>query len=170
MGNDRIDTDRSQIEQQSNENPSGASLPDNLAYVMYTSGSMGTPKGIAVPHRAITRLVMNTNFVQLGPEEVLLQFAPVSFDASTLEIWGALLHGARLVLFPPRLPSLEDLGNVIQAQKVTDTMWLDGHFPSDDRKQLGELERSQATAGRRRRPFSRARKEDRQALARMRHY
>ncbi|MFP2934483.1 AMP-binding protein, partial [Pyxidicoccus sp. 3LG] len=48
--------------------------------------------------------------------------APISFDASTFEIWGALLHGARLVVMPPQVPSLEELGHVIQQSGVT-TLW-----------------------------------------------
>ncbi|HWI60218.1 MAG TPA: condensation domain-containing protein, partial [Symbiobacteriaceae bacterium] len=56
------------------------------AYVIYTSGSTGRPKGSLVPHRAIVRLVRGANFADLGPEQFFLQLAPVSFDASTLEI------------------------------------------------------------------------------------
>lgn len=97
--------------------------PENLAYVIYTSGSTGKPKGVAVPQRAVVRLVKETNFMRFGPGEVFLQFAPVSFDASTLEIWGSLLNGARLVIFPPQLPSLEELGAVLREHHVT-TLWL----------------------------------------------
>ena len=96
---------------------------DNLAYVMYTSGSTGRPKGVAVPHRAVARLVRDTDYIQLGSEQVFLQFAPISFDASTLEIWGALLNGARLVLPPPHALSLEELGPAIELYGVT-TLWL----------------------------------------------
>src|SRR6266446_9413798 len=96
---------------------------DNLAYVMYTSGSTGTPKGVAVTHRNIVRLVKNTNYASFTRAEVFLQFAPVSFDASTFEIWGALLNGARLVIFPPHAPSLSELGEFIRKSSVT-TMWL----------------------------------------------
>ncbi|MEX0276231.1 MAG: AMP-binding protein, partial [Ruegeria sp.] len=60
---------------------------ESLAYVMYTSGSTGTPKGVAVPHRAILRLVQNPDFMELGPEERILQNSPIAFDAATLEIW-----------------------------------------------------------------------------------
>ncbi|HUF61818.1 MAG TPA: amino acid adenylation domain-containing protein [Verrucomicrobiales bacterium] len=95
----------------------------SLAYIIYTSGSTGLPKGAAIPHRAVVRLVRNTNFVSLGPDDVLLQFAPVSFDASTFEIWGSLLNGARLSIFPPHTPALEELGDFIGEQKIT-TLWL----------------------------------------------
>jgi aspartate racemase len=95
----------------------------DLAYVMYTSGSTGQPKGVMVENRAVARLVRNTNFCRFGPEEVFLQFAPVSFDASTLEIWGPLLNGGTLALMPPRAASLEELGRAIREYGVT-TLWL----------------------------------------------
>jgi amino acid adenylation domain-containing protein len=68
-----------------------------LAYVIYTSGSTGRPKGVAVPHRAIVRLVRDTNYIALGPDDVIAQASNTSFDAATFEIWGALLNGGRLV-------------------------------------------------------------------------
>ena len=63
------------------QNPAPAGGPNALAYVMYTSGSTGRPKGVMVENRAIVRLVRNTNYCRFGPEEVFLQYAPVSFDA-----------------------------------------------------------------------------------------
>ncbi|MFP2912873.1 non-ribosomal peptide synthetase, partial [Pyxidicoccus sp. 3LFB2] len=108
--------------QPTSEPPPGA-LPESLAYVDFTSGSTGRPKGVAISHRAVLRTLFGVDFAHLGPEETLLQLAPVSFDASTLELWGALLHGGRLVLFPPRPPSLEELGQVLREGRVT-TLWL----------------------------------------------
>lgn len=95
----------------------------DLAYVMYTSGSTGKPKGVAVTHRGICRLVRNTDYVRFTPEDVVLQLAPISFDASTFEIWGALLNGAQLVIHPPGMPSLEELGRFIRERKVS-ILWL----------------------------------------------
>ena len=66
------------------------------AYVIYTSGSTGQPKGVVVPHRAVTRLVINTDYCRPGPGDVVALASTFSFDASTFEIWGALLNGARL--------------------------------------------------------------------------
>jgi amino acid adenylation domain-containing protein/non-ribosomal peptide synthase protein (TIGR01720 family) len=97
--------------------------PDHLAYVIFTSGSTGRPKGVAVPHRAIVRLVRDAGYADLGPEQVFLQLSPVSFDASTFEIWGCLLHGGRLVIHPPGLPSLVELGAIVRGEGVT-TLWL----------------------------------------------
>jgi len=88
---------------------SGASS-ENLVYVMYTSGSSGKPKGVGVVHYNVGRLVTKTNYVQIRPDDVFLQLAPVTFDASTFEIWGALLNGAKLVLYPSD-PML-DLGKI----------------------------------------------------------
>ena len=96
---------------------------DSPAYVMYTSGSTGEPKGVLIPQRAVTRLVKNTNYVDLGPGQVFLQLAPLAFDASTFEIWGPLLNGGRLVLMPPGLASLDEIGAAIRAGGIS-TLWL----------------------------------------------
>jgi aspartate racemase len=101
----------------------GIGVATDLAYVMYTSGSTGQPKGVMVENRSVVRLVRDTNFCKFGPEEVFLQFAPVSFDASTLEIWGPLLNGGTLVLMPAEAASLEDIGRAIREHGVT-AMWL----------------------------------------------
>jgi amino acid adenylation domain-containing protein len=97
--------------------------PDHLAYVSYTSGSTGRPKGVCVPHRGVVRLVRNTHYAKFGPDEVFLQFAPIAFDASTLEIWGALLNGGRLVVYPPGPTALSELGEFIETNGIT-TLWL----------------------------------------------
>ena len=99
------------------------SEPNSLAYVMYTSGSTGRPKGVMVENRSIVRLVRNTNFCQFGPNEVFLQSAPISFDASTLEIWGPLLNGGQLVIMPPETFSFAGLGRAIRDHGVS-TLWL----------------------------------------------
>ena len=96
-----------------------------LAYVMYTSGSTGRPKAVAVPQRGIIRLVRGADYADFGPDQVFLQYAPISFDAATFEIWGPLLNGARLALAPGEKQSLADLGDTITREDVT-TLWLTG--------------------------------------------
>ena len=126
-------------------NPPNLSAPDNLAYVMFTSGSTGKPKGIAVTHRNIARLIKENDYACFDAAERFLLFAPISFDASTFEIWGSLLNGASLVVFPPKQASLAELGHVIREQRVT-VLWLTtGLFHQmvesrlDDLKQLRQL-------------------------------
>ncbi|NVJ15426.1 non-ribosomal peptide synthase/polyketide synthase, partial [Myxococcus sp. AM010] len=119
-----VDTEwDTQIAVQAESTPVANVGGSNLAYVMFTSGSTGKPKGVGVPHRAVSRLVLGTDFAHFGPEEVWLQLAPISFDASTLEVWGALLHGAKLVVYPAGTPSLEELGRKLESSGVT-SLWL----------------------------------------------
>ena len=105
------------------ENPSIIVGPEDLAYVIYTSGSTGTPKGAGIPHRAVVRLVQETDYVRFESEETFAQLAPISFDASTFEIWGPLLNGARLAILPKGPLSLNELGKALQKMEVT-TLWL----------------------------------------------
>lgn len=97
--------------------------PTDRAYVMYTSGSTGRPKGVQVPHRAITRLVIDNDFADFGPDEVILHLAPLAFDASTFELWAALLHGGCLAIVPQAQPSLAEIAAAIGRHQVT-TCWL----------------------------------------------
>ena len=117
------------------ENLNAPATATSLAYVMYTSGSTGQPKGVRVTHRNIVRLVKDTNYAEFTTHDVFLQLASVSFDAATWEIWGSLLNGSRLVLFPEPKPSLEALGQVIQQYQVT-ALWLTAglfHLMVDER-------------------------------------
>ncbi|MCG7204960.1 amino acid adenylation domain-containing protein [Streptomyces arenae] len=102
--------------------PVPARLPDprpgHLAYVSYTSGSTGEPKGVAVPHLGVTRLV-DPDWARFGPEDVFLQIAPVAFDASTFEIWTCLVHGATLAVYPPGRITPELLAETVQRHGVT---------------------------------------------------
>ena len=103
--------------------PPDVSHPLSLAYISFTSGSTGVPKGVAIPHRGVVRLVSDPAFAPLGPGERLLHLAPVAFDASTLEIWGALLTGATVVIAPPGPLGLPDVTSLLRSAGVT-VAWL----------------------------------------------
>ena len=134
-----LDTEWETIAGADENNPENHSTAESLAYVMYTSGSTGQPKGVCVTHRGVVRLVTNNNYARFDAEEVFLQLAPLGFDASTFEIWGGLLNGARLVLAPPGKVGLEELGETIERQKVT-TLWLTaGLFHQMVERQLDRL-------------------------------
>jgi amino acid adenylation domain-containing protein len=94
-----------------------------LACMMYTSGSTGIPKGVMVPHRAVVRLVRDTDYCRFDKGQVFLHLAPLSFDASTFEIWGPLLNGGQLAIMPPGPPALDTIGKAIRRHGVT-TLWL----------------------------------------------
>ncbi len=94
-----------------------------LAYVMYTSGSTGKPKGVEIRHRSINRLCCKVTYAQLDEQAVLLHAAPLAFDASTFEIWGALLNGGRVVCYPERVPTAAGLRKIIAEQRVG-IIWL----------------------------------------------
>ncbi|KAF9342438.1 hypothetical protein BGX26_007523, partial [Mortierella sp. AD094] len=72
--------------------------PDVQAYIMYTSGSTGLPKGVMVSHRAIARLVINNGYAEISPDDRVAFVANPSFDPSTSDVWVPLLHGARVVI------------------------------------------------------------------------
>ncbi|MFJ4559868.1 non-ribosomal peptide synthetase [Streptomyces massasporeus] len=95
----------------------------DVAYVAYTSGSTGKPKGAPVPHAGVTRLVVEPDYLDIAPDDVFLLFAPLAFDASTLEIWGALCNGCTLVVHPPGEPSLRELASGVAKEGVT-ILWL----------------------------------------------
>ena len=104
--------------------PAGSPVPDDVAYVMFTSGSTGTPKGIEIPHRAIVRLVRNTDYVDLTPADRIAHHSNIAFDAATFEIWGALLNGGTIVaLDRDTVLSPDALAQSLEDQDIT-TMFL----------------------------------------------
>lgn len=118
-----LQSDWSAFADQPTNNLKQRATAQNLAYIMYTSGSTGLPKGVCVSHQAVVRLVKETNYARFTPDQIFLQFAPTSFDAATFEVWGPLLNGARLVLAPAGDSSLEELAQVLEREQIT-TLWL----------------------------------------------
>lgn len=95
----------------------------SLAYVIYTSGTTGEPKGTMIEHKSIIRLVKEPNYVQLAQPRIL-QTGSLTFDASTFEIWGALLNGGTLHLSEiENLVDPDKLEEIIEMNQI-DVMWL----------------------------------------------
>ena len=95
-----------------------------LAYIIYTSGSTGIPKGSLIEHKSVVRLVKNTNFISLNKEDRILKTGAMEFDASTFEIWGALLNGLQLHLERKDIILVpEKLKERIVKSRIT-TMWM----------------------------------------------
>ncbi len=119
-----LDTDEEIINQQSQQMPENQITANQLAYVIYTSGSTGKPKGVTIPHQGVVRLVSNTNYVQLEATDRVAQVSNTSFDAATFEIWGALLHGAVVVVITKSLLLYpQEFVNYIKQEKIT-TLFL----------------------------------------------
>jgi amino acid adenylation domain-containing protein len=115
-----LDADAGALAGRDATDPANRTAADGLAYVVYTSGSTGRPKGIEVVHRAITRLVRDTNYIRFEPADRVAQASNASFDLSTFEIWGALLNGARLVgLSKSLVLSPPDVAVQLRRQGVT---------------------------------------------------
>ncbi|WP_099038964.1 non-ribosomal peptide synthetase [Mycobacterium neglectum] len=96
-------------------------VPDDLAYMTYTSGTTGVPKAVAVTHQNVTSLVESLRTdLPSGPGQVWSQWHSLVFDVSVWEIWGALLHGGRLVVVPEAVASSPiDFHNLLVTEKVS---------------------------------------------------
>ncbi|WP_165589738.1 non-ribosomal peptide synthetase [Mycobacteroides immunogenum] len=115
-----IDADDPAVHAQSHLAPT-TPRPDDIAHIIYTSGTTGTPKGTAVTHHNVTRMFDSAAVgVELAPHQVWAQFHSYAFDFSVWEIWGALLHGGRLVVVPDAVAhSPKDFHALLITEKVT---------------------------------------------------
>lgn len=94
--------------------------PEDPAYIIYTSGSTGRPKGVVVPHKAIVRLVRDTNYIDISENDVIAQISNASFDAATFEIWGSLLNGATLsIINKEKILSYELFYELLRKYKIS---------------------------------------------------
>jgi amino acid adenylation domain-containing protein len=98
-----LDREKEILAEQPAVAPANGATGESISYIMYTSGSSGKPKGVRVPHRAISRLVSNTDYIRLGAQDRIAQASNPAFDAATFEIWGALLNGGCVVGVPRSL-------------------------------------------------------------------
>jgi amino acid adenylation domain-containing protein len=120
----RIDLDSVVLDEEATANLDTQLDGEALAYVMYTSGSTGQPKGVMVPHRAITRLVWNSNYAQFRKQDRVAFAANPAFDASTLEVWAPLLNGGCMVIIgQDTLLDPVRFGRALEQQAVS-ILWL----------------------------------------------
>lgn len=106
------------------DNPERINKPSDLAYVMYTSGSTGVPKGVLVSHQNVVRLVKNTNYIDLQAGLKLIPTGALSFDATTFEFWSMLLNGGQLhILNDNDLKDVSKLKTAMLDEEIT-TMWF----------------------------------------------
>ncbi|WP_296268056.1 non-ribosomal peptide synthase/polyketide synthase [Pseudomonas sp. UBA6562] len=120
----RVELDRHDFAQYPAHSPDLAVDASSAAYVMYTSGSTGAPKGVQVPHRAIARLVVNNGFATFTAQDRVAFASNPAFDASTLEVWAALLNGGALVVVDQdQVLSRQALREVLLEQAVS-VLWL----------------------------------------------
>ena len=98
-----------------------APRPENLAYVIYTSGTTGVPNGVLITHASVSRLFRTTaSRFRFGPDDVWLLFHSFAFDFSVWELWGALIHGGRVVIVPRDVAySPAEILDVLGSEKVT---------------------------------------------------
>nr|WP_282444191.1 non-ribosomal peptide synthetase [Pseudomonas fluorescens] len=92
----RLDLDTLGLAPQPSHNPDLSQPSDSVAYIMYTSGSTGQPKGVLVPHRGITRLVLNNGYADFNAADRVAFASNPAFDASTMDVWGPLLNGGQV--------------------------------------------------------------------------
>jgi amino acid adenylation domain-containing protein len=96
---------------------------EDFAYVTYACAASGQPRGVQVPHRSVLRMVQDVSYADLGADQVILQATPLAFDASTFEIWSALLNGGKLAIVPSMNPSVDQIADTISRFNVT-TAWI----------------------------------------------
>ncbi|WP_045757272.1 non-ribosomal peptide synthetase, partial [Xanthomonas albilineans] len=125
----RVNIDDAAVNVAESDNPRLYSHGSTSAYVMYTSGSTGLPKGVEIPHRGINRLVLNNGYLPFHPSDRVAFAANPSFDATTLEVWGALLNGARMIVIEADvLLSQVRLAETIKCEGITILLLAAGLF------------------------------------------
>jgi amino acid adenylation domain-containing protein len=96
------------------------------AYVMYTSGTTGQPKGVVVPQRGVTSFAYRQPALDMRPDDVVLHSNTIACDGSTFDIWAALLNGAACAVVEAPFPALDEIGRVMTRHKATAAMFYAG--------------------------------------------
>jgi amino acid adenylation domain-containing protein/non-ribosomal peptide synthase protein (TIGR01720 family) len=122
-----LDAESENIVGECPDNPTVKVNPEYLAYVNYTSGSTGLPKGTAIPHRSVIGFMVGVDYVRFDALQRSLQYSSISWDALTLELWPALTHGGCCVLYPGLLPTPQELGKAIKEHGIN-TLWITASF------------------------------------------
>nr|UXB95126.1 non ribosomal peptide synthetase [Pseudomonas syringae] len=123
-GAQRIDLDQLTLDGVNGDDMALAQSSENVAYIMYTSGSTGIPKGVLVPHRAISRLVINNGYADFNARDRVAFASNPAFDASTLDVWAPLLNGGCVVVIGQTdLLSPRDFERLLLEQSVT-VLWM----------------------------------------------
>ncbi|WP_227371249.1 AMP-binding protein, partial [Mycobacterium fragae] len=114
-----IDVDDPVIDAQPSTGLAGPA-PEDIAYIIYTSGTTGVPKGVAITHHNVTQLLASLNGEIELAEQVWSQWHSLAFDVSVCEMWGALLHGGRVVVVPDQVVlSPEDFHTLLVSEQVS---------------------------------------------------
>jgi amino acid adenylation domain-containing protein len=123
--------------------------PVPAAYISFTSGTTGVPKGVQVPHRAVLRLADDEDMVAGPGEQRWLRLAPLAFDASTLELLAPLVNGATIVVHPPAEPTPHGLAELFRSARVTHAWLTSGlfHLVADHRPEAFSPLRQVFTGG-----------------------
>jgi len=116
---DWVDVTAPAVQAAPSDPPAVTVTPDDLVCVMFTSGSTGRPKGVVASHRALVGTFLGQDFAGFGLGEVVLQCAPVSWDAFALELFAALLFGGACVLQPGQSPEPAVIADLVPRHGVT---------------------------------------------------
>lgn len=115
-----ITVNSNEVNQQPDSNTSIEVGRDNLLNILHTSGTTGIPKGVALTHKGVLRLLGKTEYLKFTEDDVVLQLSGLDYDGATMEIWGTLCHGGTLVLMQKEeILDMDLLAESIERNKAT---------------------------------------------------